>query len=53
MMESENINLHDEIERLQQVFLEFIRTVNECETVCPVGTPCLCAVEHKMWVDKE
>jgi len=43
----------DELDRLDQIFLEFIRTVNECETVCAVGSPCLCAVEHRMWVEKE
>jgi hypothetical protein len=43
----------DEIERLTEAFLQFIRVVNECNTVCAAGSPCLCAVEHQMWLEKE
>lgn len=42
-----------ENERLQQRLLEFIRVVNECDTVCAVGSPCLCAIERQMWLEKE
>lgn len=42
-----------ECERLMQVFLQFIRVTNECDTVCAVGSPCLCVVEHQMWLEKE
>jgi hypothetical protein len=52
-MSNDRSELHVEIERLQQVLLEFIRVVNECDTVCAVGSPCLCAIEHQMWLEKE
>lgn len=42
-----------EIERLQNVLREFIRVVNECDTVCAVGSPCLCDVEYNLWAAKE
>lgn len=52
-MDNELERLRAETERLQQVLLEFIRVVNECDTVCAVGSPCLCAIEHQMWLEKE
>ena len=52
-MSNDRSELHVEIERLQQVLLEFIRVVNECDTVCAVGSPCLCAIEHQMWLEEE
>lgn len=53
MSDTELERLRAETERLQQVLLEFIRVVNECDTVCAVGSPCLCAIEHQMWLEKE
>lgn len=52
-MDSDLERLRAETERLQQLFLEFIRVVNECDTVCAVGSPCLCVIEHQMWLEKE
>jgi len=42
-----------EYAKLELTLLQFIRAANECDTVCAVGSPCLCVVEHQMWLEKE
>jgi len=42
-----------EYAKLELTLLQYIRVANECDTVCAVGSPCLCVVEHQMWLEKE
>jgi hypothetical protein len=42
-----------EYAKLELTLLQYIRVANECDTVCAAGSPCLCVVEHQMWLEKE